>query len=372
MSRKRVLEAALPQDRAAQRRRLGSLKELTVQPATKKRYSMATQGFFSYLDQAGLELPRNKSKLDGLVSDYIDYLWGTGAGRAQACDTLAGLQDLQPDLRNHLPGAWRLLKTWSINEIPARAPPIPDHVVQAMAGWAFFKGLYSFGVSLLLGFYCMLRTGEILALRSSHLFCGAQDKQVVVSLGLTKGGKRQGAAESVILGYEPAVLLIKQWKSIALPVTPLVKSSAHWRKLFNECISALRLEDYKFRPYSLRRAGATYWFSHHQSLDRLLIQGRWASQKTARIYVNEGLAMLASMQLPRTHRDLKPYLSVYAQTSQTRNFSTLEPPVPKTGRTGGRGKKKRLGSRKQPKKAFLRLRRLCLIPVFISTLENTL
>ena len=44
-----MLEAALPQDRAAQRRRLGSLKELTVQPATKKRYAAAVQNFFTYL-----------------------------------------------------------------------------------------------------------------------------------------------------------------------------------------------------------------------------------------------------------------------------------------------------------------------------------
>lgn len=134
MSRKRVLEAALPQDRAAQRRRLGSLKELTVQPATKKRYAAAVQNFFTYLKNADLVLPQQKSKLDGLVADYVDYLWSTGAGRAQACDTLAGLQDLQPDLRHNLPGAWRLLKTWSINEIPARAPPIPDHVVHAWRG----------------------------------------------------------------------------------------------------------------------------------------------------------------------------------------------------------------------------------------------
>ena len=352
MSRKRLLEAALPQDRAAQRRRLGSLKELTVQPATKKRYTAATQNFMAYLRKADLALPQQKTKLDAIVSDYIDYLWSSGAGRAQACDTLAGLQDLQPDLRHHLPGSWRLLKTWSINEIPARAPPLPVHVVQAMAGWAFFKGHYSFGVSLLLGFYCMLRTGEILGLKSSHMFCGKQDKQIVVSLGFTKGGKRQGAAESVVLGYEPVVMLIRQWKSLAQPVSSFVKSSAQWRKLFNECLSALHLEEYQFRPYSLRRGGATYWFSQHQSLDRLLIQGRWASQKTARIYVNEGLAMLANMQLPKTHPDLKPFLSVYSRTSQTHNFSTLEPPVSKTGRTGGRGKRNRLGARNSRKRPF--------------------
>ena len=113
----------------------------------------AVQNFFTYLKNADLVLPQQKSKLDGLVADYVDYLWSTGAGRAQACDTLAGLQDLQPDLRHNLPGAWRLLKTWSINEIPARAPPIPDHVVHAMAGWAFFQGLE---------FFCCLAISRIL------------------------------------------------------------------------------------------------------------------------------------------------------------------------------------------------------------------
>ena len=352
MPRKRVLEASLPQDRAAQRRRLGSLRDLTVQPATKRRYSAATQGFFTYLDQASLCLPKRKTQLDALLCDYVEHLWSSGAGRGLAADTLAGLQDLQPDLRHHLPGAWRLLKTWSINEVPARAVPFPEHVVKAMAGWAFFKGWNSFGVSLIIGFYCMLRTGEVLALRSANLLCHGKDKQVVVSLGMTKGGKRQGAAESVILGYEQAVKLVKQGKKMSQLSTSLVRSSAHWRKLFNECLESLGLTEYLFRPYSLRRGGATYWFSMHQSLDRLLIQGRWASQKTARIYINEGLSMLTSMNLPPSHRKLAPFLSIFNQTVQHLNFTTLEPPVSKTGSTGGRGKNGRPRTNRRPKRPF--------------------
>ena len=352
MSRKRVLESALPQDRATQRRRLGSLRELTVQPATKRRYTLATQAFFTYLHRAGIELPSKKTHLDNSLCDYVEFLWSSGAGRGQANDTLAGLQDAQPDLRHHLPGAWRLLKTWSINEVPARAPPIPEHVVKAMAGWGFFKGYYSFGVSLLLGFYTMLRTGEVLGLLSSHLLCSPADKQVVVSLGMTKGGKRRGAAESVILGYEPAVLLTKQWKKVANLATPLVKSTASWRKMFNECTEALGLQEYGFRPYSLRRGGATFWFSQHQSMDRLLISGRWASQKTARIYINEGLSMLTGMKLPASHPKLKPFIGVFQQTVRHLNFTTLEPPVP--GRAGGIGRRARLRTMKSRKKAFSR------------------
>lgn len=151
--------------------------------------------------------------MDPLVCDYLEHLWAKGKGRGLAYDTLAGLQDSQPNLRGAMPGAWRLLKTWQINEIPSRAPPVPEHVLQALVGWAFFKQQYTFGISLLLGFYTMLRTGEVLGLRAHHLLCNKHDNQVLISLGLTKGGKRHGAAESVILGYEPAVKLVRRWKT---------------------------------------------------------------------------------------------------------------------------------------------------------------
>eukprot|EP00435_Cladocopium_sp_Y103_P061611 s423_g23.t1 len=234
---------------------MGTLRELTVQPATRQRYDRATQQFLRFLKDEGQVLPRDKSKLDPLVCDYVEHLWASGAGRGLACDTLAGLQDHQPNLKNCLPGAWRLLETWHVNEIPNRAPPLPASVVHSMAGWAFFHNHVTFGVSLLVGFYTMLRTGELLGLRSSHLMCQPTSNQVLISLGFTKGGKRTGAAESVILGFEPAVKLVKRWKTLATSSTPLAHSPAHWRGLFNESLSALKLDTFGFRPYSLRRGG---------------------------------------------------------------------------------------------------------------------
>eukprot|EP00438_Fugacium_kawagutii_P035720 Skav230250 [mRNA] locus=scaffold1520:20627:24494:+ [translate_table: standard] len=266
IGRKRVLEALLPEDRAAQRQRLGTLRELTVQPATKRRYNNATQAFFDYLKTAKLELPRDKPTMDLLVCDFLEHLWSSGAGRAQACDTLAGLQDIQPGLRNNLPGAWRLLKTWSVNEVPCRAPPLPEHIVKAMAGWAFFKGYYAFGVSLLVGFYTMLRTGEILNLRSSHMMCGPKDQQIVVSLGLTKAGKRQGAAESVILGFQPAVKLTKRWKSLAPLTATFVSSSAKWRRLFSDCLAALDLDKTNFGRIAFAVGGRLFGLASTKAL----------------------------------------------------------------------------------------------------------
>ena len=309
MPRKRILEAERAEERARQRRELGTLKQLTEQPATRLRYTHATNAFLRFLSNEGHELPRERARMDPLVCDYLEHLWSSGAGRALACDTLAGLLDLQPNLRNHLPGARRLLKTWHVNEIPNRAPPLPEHVVQAMAGRAFFRGHYTFGISLLVGFYTMIRTGELIGLRSCHMTSSGGQNQVLISLGLTKGGKRHGAAESVILGYEPVVKLVQHWKLKASPATGLSKSPANWRGLFNECLQSLKLTSHGFRPYSLRRGGATFWFSKHQSFDRILVQGRWHTQKSAQICLNEGLSVLATLRIPQYHPDIHPFLT---------------------------------------------------------------
>ena len=216
------------------------------------------------------------------------------------------------------------------------APPLPPHVVHAMVGWAWFHGHFTFGVSLLLGYYGMLRTGEVIGLRSSHLFCQPHHHKVIVSLGYTKGGKRQGAAESVVIGFDWVVSVLKHWKSLATNTTPFSKSPAQ--------LEALKLTSFGFRPYSLRRGGAAWWFSKHHSLDQIMIQGRWQAAKTARLYLNDGLAVLAELQLPATLPALRPFLRVFSKHQYSPTFATLEPPSSK-GRKGGRGRGK-------PKKLF--------------------
>ena len=48
-------------------------------------------------------------------------------------------------------------------------------------------------------FSFVLRSGELLALKNSHIYMTGPKAPAVISLGMTKGGKRMGASESVIL-----------------------------------------------------------------------------------------------------------------------------------------------------------------------------
>ena len=345
---KRIFEGATPQERAQKRQALGTLRQLTVQPSTRQRYDKAVDNFLKFLRLNNLRLPAQRDLLDPMVCDFLEHLWSSGAGRAVGSDTVAGLQDFDPKLRHKLPGSWRLLKTWAINEVPNRAPPLPEHVVHAMCGWACFHKRYSFAVSLLVGFYGMLRTGEILNVRRSDFVVDLNQRKVLLALGLTKAGKRVGAAESVVLGFDVVVTAVRHWISLAKSRESLTPAPAKWRAIFNECLEALKITSYGFRPYSLRRGGATHWFGKHHSLDRLLLDGRWQAAKTARIYINEGLSILAQINLPRNDTRLTPFLTVFTSTMLKPKFTTLEPPV-RTGRTGGRGikpKKSKSGRKK--------------------------
>ena len=106
---KRHLEGTTQSDRAKQRQKLGSLRELTVQPATKQRYNRAIDKSLVFLHDNGLRLPNRRDQMDTFACDYLEHLWSTGQGRALASDTIAGLQNQDVRLRGQLPGAWRLL-----------------------------------------------------------------------------------------------------------------------------------------------------------------------------------------------------------------------------------------------------------------------
>ena len=333
---KRHFEGRTADDRAKIRKTLGSLKSLTVQPITRARYDQAKTAFYGWLEAEGLSIPPTAFLLDGVVSDYLEFLWASGKGRTEGSNILAALQDAQPHLKGQLKTSWRLMKTWVTHEIPNRAPPLTLDALHLLVGYALFKQWNLFALSLLLGFHGLLRTGELLAVEARHVTIAKAKGPAVISLGLTKGGKRHGAAESVTIHAEDVCRRLFQWKQLARPSASLTGPSHVWRKTFSQSISAVGLSTFDFRPYSLRRGGATNYFQIHGRFDALLVLGRWQSASTARIYVNEGLAVLSNITLPwnRFSRNLRSqYLN-----SLTKPLAKLELTKP-TSQNRGRWKK---------------------------------
>ena len=317
---KRHLEAATASERAKIRKSLGSLKSLTVQPVTRARYEQARQDFYAWLREERLVLPSSAFELDRVVSDYLEALWARGKGRTEGSNILAGLQDAQPHLKGKLKMSWRLMKTWVTHEVPNRAPPLSEDALHVLVGYSLFKGWNTFALSLLLGFHGLLRTGELLGVQAKHISVGSAKGPAVISLGLTKAGKRQGAAESVTLHAEDVCRRLFQWKSQAHSQTFLTGPAHKWRKTFNDVLTAVNFQNIDYRPYSLRRGGATHYFTLHGRFDSILVLGRWQAAATARLYLNEGLATIAELSLPWTR---------FSKNLRSQYLSSLTKPLPK-------------------------------------------
>ena len=326
---KRHLEAATEVGRAKMRKQLGTLKSLTVQPVTRERYKNARDQFYEWLRTEGLRLPTSAIQMDLVVSDYLEALWAQGKGRTMGSNILAALQDTEPHLKGKLKASWRLMKAWVTHEVPNRAPPFSLEILHALVGYCLFHKQHLFALSLLLAFYGLLRTGELLGLKARHVLIRSAKGPAVISLGLTKAGKRQGAAESVTIHNEDVCRRLHQWLHKRPKDASLTGPAHAWRKQFNDILKATNLDTVDYRPYSLRRGGATYFFQTSGSFDKLLVFGRWQAASTARIYVNEGLAVLAEMNSVlspfnrnlRYTRSLTQVLPVLAHTkspSQTR------------------------------------------------------
>lgn len=98
---------------------------------------------------------------------------------------------------------------------------------------------YEFGPSLLVAFYGLLRTGELLALQAWQIHMTSGSQPAVLNLGLTKAGKRQGAAESVTSSELPLLKLLWKWKTAASPYQFLTSKPHAWRDRFAQCLKEL-------------------------------------------------------------------------------------------------------------------------------------
>ena len=296
----------LPADaaRLVKRRRLGPLSSLRVSPKIIQRYVQCGWWFALWLLHFQLPLAMTPEQLDLQVQEYLEQLWDNNADQSVAANTISAVQHF---LRNSckLKGSWKLLTQWRKAEPSCRAPPMSEAIAKAMAMSALLAGDVGFAISMLLGFYAYLRTGEIQTLCFRQLVFSTDGSQLVLALGKCKSGKRKNQDEFVTLDHQPTIAITiafvknKPGNHLVCGVTP-----ARWRQLFQHHLAGLHLGNVDLRPYSLRRGGATHAFSTTNSMSLVLERGRWAHTSTARIYVMEGLAIVQNTRLSAQQRQV--------------------------------------------------------------------
>lgn len=148
-----------------------------------------------------------------------------------------------------------------------------------------------------------MRTGELLSLRYKDL--EASSDCAIVSLATSKSGLRTGAHEAIAIRDKLTLDLL----NTLLVVTEYHPGDKLWpwsgqsfRAEFSTLSKFFRVCRLKFKPYSMRRGGATFLLQEGMALESILIGGRWKSVAVARLYLEDGLSLVPSLRIHGTDR----------------------------------------------------------------------
>ena len=284
-------------------RRQGRLADCTVLAPTRRRYDHALRLFFRYLDCYMMPLPADKVGLDGVAAAFLQYLYNEGYGKQIARDFGAGLQDALPHVRRKLPTLWRWMGAWDRLEPPKRAPAVPAHVAVALAACLLLAGRPDAATLILVAFHCLLRTNEAVSLTRKQVCFGTDRTAATIALESTKTSRRKHAVEAVSCTDPLTVAALRQACFALAPGDRLLRTHpSSFRTLFAEAVAALGVKRFAFRPYSLRRGGATHEMRQRGSMEHVLERGRWSSTASARIYIQDAVATAVAIELTAKER----------------------------------------------------------------------
>lgn len=271
-----------------------ALEDRALKPSTRSRYFEGVRKVLPLLQ-------KNPGSVDATVSNWIEEQYAAGAGVTSIADTLSGLHHFAPFWKGQLNRSWKLYRLWRKLERPAQAPPFPKEFAEALVARAVEMEDLTFALVLSLGFWGMLRTGELMTLRTDQFLLG--EKDLVIQLGFTKSGTRRQQDENVVVHHRPTILLAEAVLGYRVRRNRIhrllyTRGSVKFRKQFREATNFFKF-NMGFRPYSLRRGGATAHFRKYGQMERTLIKGRWTTNQAARQYIQEGLSTIATLTVSK-------------------------------------------------------------------------
>ena len=278
------------------------LSEAGLSERTKVAYLTALQKLLPELEDV-----QGPAQLDSAVANWVERAWEDGETLYVVSNALCGLHFFEPMTKHCIPSAWRLFATWRKLEWPSRAPPLTCGIVMSLANYAVSHGDIFFAALLRLGFFGLLRTGELMSLVGTDLLCNR--RQLLISLKGTKSGKRNAADETVAVENDFTLLIVSTVLDILTSRNALSHklwefSPQSFRNHFDAYLRRFNIQHLLFRPYSLRRGGATHLFQVTGSMEVALVKGRWSSNKVARVYISDGLSKLPDLVLDKEAKKL--------------------------------------------------------------------
>ena len=248
--------------------------------------------------------------IDLTLEAYASYMHEHRAQRRGALQTAKHgvllMQVLRPQLRHKLPQTWSTLKAWEEQEPSKLRAPMPIVILMGLLCQARVNSELScstithdkwmdFSVLLAVGFFGLLRPGELIQLRKKDV-CLPNNlslclPRATLCIQKPKNFRHLGHQQFSTIKQAPTCEWLA-WLCSKRDVEDLLwsYSASEFRRLIQICSQALHLKNGLYSPGSLRAGGATFMFDEEQDVGRLKFQGRWANVQSLEHYVQSAKA----------------------------------------------------------------------------------
>ena len=280
------------------------LRDVVYAPITRTLYRLAFVQLWSWVGRPPPVDVDSARLYDSLLSEFIEHAWSSGMTRGDAGNALSASVHAYLGFpgKGRLSESWLLLNAWAKLEAPFRAPPLPALITLALIWLLVRKRRFDCAFLVAAGYDGFLRTGELLNLKNKDVrldvnFLGA------VKLAFTKSGQRHAAFESSVIQDKLVGRLFRMHERPSPhgnDPEPYIHpgSASSFYDLYEDGMAWLGVSHLRFKPYSIRRGGATSFYRTCRSMELTLERGRWATVRVGRIYINDGLAKETEMKLP--------------------------------------------------------------------------
>ena len=232
-------------------------------------------------------------------------LFRQGKQRYLLVYAILAVQQLRPEFRRQLAGAWQVDAKWQLEEPGQCRAVLPAPLFRAALAVALLWGWHCFAGMLILGFGAMLRPNEYLNLTRRDLVFpeDAMLRQQVLFIHVSNPKTARFARRQHVRLDDASLLLLLRclyfdWDLSArlFPASPAV-FRGQWNALFDHLGIPRRQTERGVMPGVLRGSSATHSYIENERIPAIQWRGRWSRQKTLEYYIQEVAAQLFSFDL---------------------------------------------------------------------------
>lgn len=224
------------------------------------------------------------------------------------------IQVMRPRLKKSLQNTWEALKSWEESLPTSFRAPMPLPLLAAVVCHARVLASksrdeiersrwFTFATLVLVGFYGLLRPGELLNIAASDVSLPNSltlgGRFAVIKISRPKKARQMGAQQFVELRHADTVNWLAWVKLTRNSNTPFWKNSANkFRYMFRQVCASLQIAQLHLTPASLRAGGATWLVDQGLEINRIRFLGRWAHLRSLEHYIQVARAQQIALNIP--------------------------------------------------------------------------